>query len=63
MLGTFLVLLVLPEVAFQDGNILLLTVEGEFVIKNLVLLSAGMVVGATVRPRPDRPPARVEELV
>ncbi len=37
--------------AFQDGNPLLLTVEGEFVVKNLVLLSAGMVVGATVRPR------------
>jgi uncharacterized membrane protein YkgB len=49
MLGTFLVLVVQPEVAFQDGNPLLLTVEGEFVIKNLVLLAAGMVVGATVR--------------
>ena len=49
MLGTFLVLILLPEVSFEDGNPLLLTVEGEFVIKNLVLLSAGMVVGATVR--------------
>jgi hypothetical protein len=36
-------------VAFRDGNPLLLTVEGEFVIKNLVLLSAGLVIGATVR--------------
>ena len=51
MVGTFLVLVVQPDVAFQDGNPLLLTVEGEFVIKNLVLLSAGMVVGATVRRR------------
>ena len=51
MAGTFLVLVVQPDVAFQDGNPLLLTVEGEFVIKNLVLLSAGMVVGATVRRR------------
>jgi uncharacterized membrane protein YkgB len=49
MVGTFLVLVVQPEVAFQDGNPLLLTVEGEFVVKNLVLLSAGMVVGATVQ--------------
>jgi uncharacterized membrane protein YkgB len=49
MVGTFLVLIMLPDVAFQDGNPLLLTVEGEFVIKNLVLLSAGMVVGATVQ--------------
>ena len=49
MVGTFLVLLVLPEVAFQRGNPLLLTVEGEFVIKNLVLLSAGLVVGSSLR--------------
>lgn len=51
MAGTFLVLVLQPDVAFQDGNPFLLTVEGEFVIKNLVLLSAGMVVGATVRRR------------
>ena len=49
MIGTFLVLALLPEVAFDGGNPLLLTVEGEFVVKNLVLLSAGMVVGATIR--------------
>ena len=49
MAGTFLILLVLPDVAFQDGNPLKLTVEGEFVIKNLVLLSAGLVVGSMVR--------------
>lgn len=49
MAGTFLVFVLLPEVAFQDGNPLLLTVEGEFVVKNLVLLAAGMVVGGTVR--------------
>lgn len=46
MVGTFLVFIVLPDVAFRDGNPLLLTVEGEFVIKNLVLLTAGMVVGS-----------------
>jgi putative oxidoreductase len=51
MAGTFLVLVIQPEVAFQRGNPLLLTVEGEFVVKNLVLLSAGMVVGSTVRKR------------
>jgi len=48
MLGTFLVFLVLPDVAFQKGNPLMLTVEGEFVLKNLVLLAAAMVVGAEV---------------
>jgi putative oxidoreductase len=38
--GTFLVLVLRPDVAFVDGNPLLLTVEGEFVVKNLVLLAA-----------------------
>jgi putative oxidoreductase len=51
LLGTFLVLVVQPDVAFQERNPLLLTVEGEFVIKNLVLLSAGVVVGSTLRRR------------
>ena len=49
MVGTFLTFLVLPDVTFRDGNPLLLTVEGEFVLKNLVLISAAMVVGTTVR--------------
>lgn len=49
MLGTFLVLVVQPDIAFQDGNVFKLTTEGEFVVKNLVLLSAGLVVGSTVR--------------
>ena len=60
MLGTFLVFIVQPDVAFVDGNPLLLTTEGEFVVKNLVLLSAGLVIGATVRP-PRRPAGRHAE--
>jgi len=51
MIGTALVFVVLPEVAFQDGNPLKLTVEGEFVIKNLALLAAGLVVGSTIPER------------
>ena len=51
MVGTFLVLVVLPGVAFQHGNPLLLTVEGEFIVKNLVLISAALVVGSTLRRR------------
>lgn len=50
MAGTFLVLIVLPDVAFQGGNPLVLTAVGEFVVKNLVLLSAGLVVAAGVKP-------------
>jgi putative oxidoreductase len=40
LLGTFLVLLIKPDLAFVDGNPLLLSVEGEYVMKNLVLLAA-----------------------
>jgi uncharacterized membrane protein YkgB len=59
MAGTFLVLIVHPGLAFQDGNPLLLTVTGEFVVKNLVLISAGLVIGATVRgPQPAQAPQR-----
>jgi uncharacterized membrane protein YkgB len=48
MVGTFLVFVLLPEIAFQDGNPLKLTVEGEFIVQNLVLLAAAMVVGTSV---------------
>jgi uncharacterized membrane protein YkgB len=51
MAGTFLSLIIVPGDAFQDGNPLLLDVEGEFVIKNLVLIAAGLVIGSTVRRR------------
>lgn len=51
MVGTFLVLVILPDVAFLDGNLFKLSVEGEFVVKNLVLLSAGLVVASTIPER------------
>jgi putative oxidoreductase len=58
--GTFLVLIILPETAFQGGNPLFLTTEGEFVIKNLVLIAAGLAVGGTVRYRcKERPLQRL----
>ena len=49
MAGTFLVLVMHPGLSFQNGNPLLLTVLGEFVVKNLVLLTAGLVIGSTVQ--------------
>jgi uncharacterized membrane protein YkgB len=51
MAGTFLVLVVHPGLAFQHGNPLLLTMTGEFVIKNLVLIAAGLVIGSTLDQR------------
>lgn len=40
--GTFLSFVMAPELMFQDGNPLLLTVAGEFVLKNLVLVTAAL---------------------
>jgi putative oxidoreductase len=51
MLGTFGVLVMVPEVAFQAGNPLRLTVEGEFVVKNLVLIAAVLVVATRTEIR------------
>lgn len=44
--GTFLVLVMEPQLAFQNGNPLLLTTIGEFVVKNLVLISAALVLAS-----------------
>lgn len=50
MVGTFLPLAILPEVTFQEGAIPFgLTVEGQYIIKNLVIIAAALVLGGTVR--------------
>ena len=50
--GTFLPLVVLPEVTFQPGGIPWMpTMEGQYIVKNLLILSAALVVGGTVRSR------------
>ena len=59
LLGTFTVLVTQPDLAFQQGNPLLLTVEGEFVVKNLVLLSAGLALAG--RDAHDSPQAAIHE--
>jgi uncharacterized membrane protein YphA (DoxX/SURF4 family) len=53
--GTFLVLVVLPQVAFERGNPLLLTTIGEFVVKNVVFIAAAVLLAAWPRtaPAPD----------
>ena len=56
MAGTFLVLMLRPDLAFEHDNPLLLTVEGEFVIKNLVLIASGLVIGSTVRQNREEKP-------
>lgn len=52
MAGTLIAPVLAPNIFFTGGNPFLLTVEGEFVLKNLVLISAGIVIGGyMVRPR------------
>lgn len=48
MPGTFLPLVLLPEICFTSIPFGL-TIEGQYIIKNLVLISAAIVVGGTVR--------------
>jgi uncharacterized membrane protein YkgB len=48
MAGTFLPLILLPEVTFA-GSFLIPTLEGQYILKNLVIIGAAIVVGSTVR--------------
>lgn len=48
MPGTFLPLLLLPEVCFEDAP-LVPTLEGQYIIKNMVLIAAALAIGGTVR--------------
>jgi uncharacterized membrane protein YkgB len=45
MAGTFMPLVFLPEVTYQNGNPLILTLEGQYIIKNLLIISGTLVIG------------------
>ncbi len=50
MVGTFMPLVMLPSVTFQEGCLPYgPTMEGQYIIKNLLIISAALVVGGTVR--------------
>lgn len=54
MVGTFMPLVVLPGVTFQEGLLPFgPTVEGQYIIKNLMIISAALVVGGSLRKSPD----------
>lgn len=57
MSGTMLPLVILPEACFTVPPFGL-TLEGQYIVKNLVLISAAIVVGATVN-RPSTPACRL----
>ena len=45
MAGTLFAVVFSPNLFFNNGNPLLLTAFGEFVVKNFVLIAAGIVIG------------------
>ena len=45
--GTFLPLVILPDVCFQKAPFIL-TMEGQYIVKNLLIISAAIVIGGTV---------------
>ena len=49
MVGTFMPLIVLSEVTFQSNNFLLPTLEGQYIIKNLMIISAALVLGGEIK--------------
>ena len=48
MPGTFLPLVLLPEVCFTNFPYGL-TLEGQYIVKNLIIISSALVIGGTVR--------------
>lgn len=55
--GTFLTFVDAPNMMMQRHNPLLLTADGEFVLKNAVLISAALVLLVTAGPARGTPPA------
>jgi len=49
MPGTFLPLILLPDVCFESVPFNL-TLEGQYIVKNLVLIGAAMAVGGRLTP-------------
>ena len=53
MPGTILPLFILPEVCFTNFP-LGLTLEGQYIIKNLIIISAAIVIGGSVRSTKEK---------
>lgn len=48
MMGTFSPVFIMPEVVFNSFP-LVLTIEGQYILKNLIVITAALIIGATVR--------------
>lgn len=58
MVGTFMPLVLLPEATFQPGRYPWApTMEGQYIIKNLLIIAAAMVVGGTLNRAGPPPPS------
>jgi len=55
MCGTFLTIVTRPDLLIEHGDPLLLSVNGEFLLKNLVLIAAGIaIVGSVPKARGEK---------
>lgn len=52
MVGTFMPLILLPTVTWQSPFVL--TIEGQYIIKNIVLIGAALIIGSHVRDKKCR---------
>lgn len=58
MVGTFMPLVILPYTTFQAGHVPYApTLEGQYIIKNLLIISAALVIGGTVRGKEKPKPS------
>lgn len=45
MAGTFMPLIFLPSITYQNGNPFTLTLEGQYIIKNILIISGALIIG------------------
>ena len=49
MTGTFMPLFILPDITFQPGGIPFLpTLEGQYIVKNIIIISAALFIGGNL---------------
>ncbi len=52
MTGTFMPLFIHPEITFQENGVPFLpTLEGQYIIKNIIIISAALVIGGNLNAR------------
>jgi len=44
MVGTFMPLFILPEVTFQSNNPFLPTLEGQYIVKNIIIIASAITI-------------------